>query len=637
MDKDDRSIGQRFAQESVGIIKDGLRVNRDTKGFGNILGETFSPANIFGADSKMGKMFSSEEERNRIRSIGTQGKAEGIDPTIEQTASSSDALGKIQKDIEIIREIREEEYTDPAFRELNKEGKNSLDVSNKILAVLRNQKQAMTEVQGDKVIALLEGGAVGGGGDSSEGGSVAGGIFSGAVAGSLAAKGKGLFQAGKNKLSSFGSAIKGRVANLMPKQGFLQRAATTGGSLLRGAGGVAKGVARGVGGAGLGVGLGAVEAVSGAMGAENDLEALDISAQEAQSRKGEAIGSGAGGAGGALAGAAAGAAIGSVVPVVGTFIGGLVGGALGYFGGREAGGFLGEEIADAIPVSEEDINESNLLARDYLEAIEVKPNGYELVQKIKSEATELEATMIEATGKQPEELSENDIDAIANAALVKSIQNNEAEAIEIVGYGADGQEADRLQAEVSDNGSNGKRGMEIPDGTVSRTEYSSDNPLQMGPGDVKEYNTRLEEINNSDMKRSLKRNERRKLDMEFGAKFGGTPQQLEAREAYKQMQAEQDESNGKRGMEIPDGTVSSTVAPSAKDTLSSNGATPAMAIDDATQNAQDASTPETAPIIVQAPAPAPQPQPDVNVIVAMPKTISPDTSSGKRLVASALT
>lgn len=70
------------------------------------------------------------------------------------------------------------------------------------------------------------------------------------------------------------------------------------------------------------------------------------------------------------------------------------------------------------------------------------------------------------------------------------------------------------------------------------TRYSSDNPMQMGPGDVKEYNTRLEEINNMEGDRSDKADARRKLDMEFRAKFDGTPQELEARRAYKQMQEE---------------------------------------------------------------------------------------------------
>jgi len=478
MAEDTRSTKDRFVEESIGMIKDSLRVNRDTKGFGNIMKETFSPANFFGADSKMGKMFSSTEERDRIRGYGG-GKQKGSANTSQEVGVSPE-LKQIQADVADIKAIQEESKSDPEFRELDKSGKDQLSVSKQILATLRKQEPAMTKMQGDSVIALLKKGVGSGGGGGGESDSGPG-FFSGALATGIMMKGKDLFAAGKNKA---GSLMKG--------------AKSAGGSLLRGAGGVA----RGLGGAGLGVGLGAYEAVSGAMGAERDLEGLEISAEEAQSRKGEAIGSGAGGAGGALAGAAVGAAVGSAIPVVGTLIGGIVGGAIGYFAGSAAGGAAGEAIADAIPVSEEDLKESNTLANEYLDKIADNPGGDELVAKIKSEATEIESMMMESTGKQPEELSENDIDAIANAALVKAIQNNQEEAETI--------------------------GVNIDTFTAS---YSSDNPMQMGPGDVKEYDTRLEEINNSDMSESIKIAKKKRLDAEFGAKFGGTPQQLEARKA----------------------------------------------------------------------------------------------------------
>ena len=404
MAEDTRSTKDRFVEESIGMIKESLRVNRDTKGFGNIMKQTFSPANFFGADSKMGKMFSSTDERDRIRGYGG-GKQKGSANTSQEVGVSPE-LKQIQADVADIKAIQTESKSDPEFRELDKGGKDQLSVSKQILATLRKQEPAMTKMQGDSVIALLKKGvgSGGGGGEESDSGP---GFFSGALATGVMMKGKDLFAAGKNKA---GSLMKG--------------AKSAGGSLLRGAGGVA----RGLGGAGLGVGLGAYEAVSGAMGAERDLEGLEISAEEAQSRKGEAIGSGAGGAGGALAGAAAGAAVGSVVPVVGTLIGGIVGGAIGYFAGSAAGGAAGEAIADAIPVSEEDLKESNTLANEYLDKIADNPGGDELVAKIKSEATEIESMMMESTGKQPEELSENDIEAIANAALIKAIQNNREEA-----------------------------------------------------------------------------------------------------------------------------------------------------------------------------------------------------------------
>jgi hypothetical protein len=89
------------------------------------------------------------------------------------------------------------------------------------------------------------------------------------------------------------------------------------------------------------VGMGAYEAYTGYNDAEEAVKRGEITKEEGQVKKGEAVGGGVGGAGGALAGAAAGAAIGSVVPVVGTAIGGLVGGAIGYWGGSKAGSAIG--------------------------------------------------------------------------------------------------------------------------------------------------------------------------------------------------------------------------------------------------------------------------------------------------------
>lgn len=89
------------------------------------------------------------------------------------------------------------------------------------------------------------------------------------------------------------------------------------------------------------VGMGAYEAYSGYNDAEEAVQRGEITKEQGQVKKGEAVGGGVGGAGGALAGAAAGAAIGSVVPVVGTAIGGLIGGALGYYGGSKVGTAVG--------------------------------------------------------------------------------------------------------------------------------------------------------------------------------------------------------------------------------------------------------------------------------------------------------
>lgn len=96
-----------------------------------------------------------------------------------------------------------------------------------------------------------------------------------------------------------------------------------------------------VGGGLLAVGTAAYEGYSEYQDADKQVKSGEISKEEGQVKKGEAVGGAVGGGGGALAGAAAGAAIGSVVPVVGTAIGGLIGGAIGYWGGKKAGQAVG--------------------------------------------------------------------------------------------------------------------------------------------------------------------------------------------------------------------------------------------------------------------------------------------------------
>jgi len=95
-----------------------------------------------------------------------------------------------------------------------------------------------------------------------------------------------------------------------------------------------------------GIAGGAYEAYSGWSDA-NEAEARgEITHDQGNVKKGEAVGGGAGGAAGAWGGAAAGAAIGSVVPVVGTAIGGVIGGALGYYGGSKIGSKIGGSLVE---------------------------------------------------------------------------------------------------------------------------------------------------------------------------------------------------------------------------------------------------------------------------------------------------
>ena len=106
-----------------------------------------------------------------------------------------------------------------------------------------------------------------------------------------------------------------------------------------------------VAGAGiLAVGAAAYEGYNEYQDAEQQVQAGEITKEQGQVKKGEAVGGAVGGAAGGVAGAQAGAmggaAIGTMLlpgigTVVGGAIGGIAGGALGYFGGKKVGQAVG--------------------------------------------------------------------------------------------------------------------------------------------------------------------------------------------------------------------------------------------------------------------------------------------------------
>ena len=196
-----------------------------------------------------------------------------------------------------------------------------------------------------------------------------------------------------------------------------------GGRFARGAKGLLKGAARfgGPAAAVLGVGAGIYTAVSGSREAEAMADAGQLTAEEEQIAKGEAIGEGTGGAAGALSGAAAGAAAGALLGPVGAAVGGIIGGAVGYFGGSWLGKKAGGAIADAIDVNPGELAESQAQAEEALKQIEEKDSG--IASRIKQEAAEIEASLLEEAG---ENISDNDKEAIKNAAIVTALKNNDA-------------------------------------------------------------------------------------------------------------------------------------------------------------------------------------------------------------------
>ena len=260
--------------------------------------------------------------------------------------------------------------------------------------------------------------------------------------------GGGFFGGGGGGKNKRGRRPKSRMGKMAGKVGNAFKGAGRGlagvaGSIGSMGGGIMRGASK-FGGAIAGVGLGAYEAVTGVMSAENKMENLEISAEEAQSQKGEAIGSGAGGAGGAMAGATYGATLGAIGGPVGMAVGGIIGGALGYFGGSWLGGKAGEALADAIPVDPGEIAESNeaaLVALDKIE--EVNP---ELRAEIEKQAEDNYQALL--GDKSEDEYSDNDKAAMKNAGLVKAIQNKD-EAIQ--NLQAEGANVDLSKLESTDD------------------------------------------------------------------------------------------------------------------------------------------------------------------------------------------
>lgn len=106
-------------------------------------------------------------------------------------------------------------------------------------------------------------------------------------------------------------------------------------------------------------------------------ETGEITKEQAQTERGEAIGGAGGGLVGALGGAAAGAAIGSVVPIVGTAIGGIVGGIAGGFGGE----FLGRKAGEGLVASQQTTSPEPLKAETTASVYEPKDLSPEEVKK----------------------------------------------------------------------------------------------------------------------------------------------------------------------------------------------------------------------------------------------------------------
>lgn len=349
------TVKDRFVNESIGSIKDSLGVRRETEGFGNIMKEGFSAANVFGADSFLGKVFSTDEQRDVAREYAKENKKDEVKS--DGTASSA-SLSQVH---DVLVEIKDE------LQEPGKSGdseKKNLTDNKKILALMAKQndfakKTAETSdkirLQGKKTNSLLETliarGGMGGGGGGGGGLPL---MLPPTKGGGFLSKAKDF---GKNALKSGKNLLRG---------GAMRAAAP-----LMVAGAAYEGY-QGYKEADQLVESGAINEETGQAFTEADETAGKTEAVTG------AVGSVAGGVGGMKAGAAAGAAIGAffggVGAVPGAFIGGAIGGAVGFF----AGGKIGEGVGDAFTTTSgeaalEAAEESGLYDKDMLGNSEINP------------------------------------------------------------------------------------------------------------------------------------------------------------------------------------------------------------------------------------------------------------------------
>ena len=514
--RDDLSSERGFTTS----IKNFAGIDSDA-GFGKGLKQAFTAERLFGKDSKLTTLFGGGRKKVEDRVAAATAKQElAVEDQIANTqhlvsakdVEAEDTKGAKEKETEIDKDTKDtskavdaaaDEAAEAAAAEKEKAGEAEA-AENREERQERNTKkkekssertgQDTESIQEKQLETLIEirdilsrTAGMGGGGRGGLLPTVAKvGLAGGLWAGAKKMGGK-FFGGAKNLAVKGGTALKGAGP---ATQGFAQG---TGGGLFKGA---LRGATR-LGGAIAGVGMGVYEGVTGFRDAEARADAGELTAEEEQVAKGEAIGGGAGGAGGAIAGAAAGAAIGSIIPVVGTVIGGIIGGAIGYWAGKKAGTKVGGAIADAIDVSESQLAESNELAETTLKDVEEK--NPELVATIRQEAKEIEAQLLEEAG---DEVSDNDKAAIKNAGLVTAIRNHTAEIDALAAGGGEGGGGERrggpraqraaIAADLADLAEDNKNNLKVDyqEGRQLETDSQAaiDKMLQDNPMD----STRLE-------------------------------------------------------------------------------------------------------------------------------------------------
>lgn len=295
-----------YEKEKSSFIEGALKNDKRGIALKNLKGEDYARED---AGKRFDAIKAKEAEISNIQKIIDESRAAGYDPkkkdiNLRNAAASELTEMDPRRKKAFLGEKSEDQYESDVQTAKSSAGMiaASTAMGATLIQSLEVQKQQLESLKG--ILTAVEEGGAGGSG---------GGLLDAAadLAGGMGRKARG---------------IGGRMATVGSKAaGFLAR----NGAKLGAVGGIA---------------MGAYDAYTGWGEANDQYEAGEITKNEADIKKGEAVGGGAGGALGAWGGAAAGAAIGSVVPVVGTAIGAVAGGALGYLGGtaigKKAGGAL---------------------------------------------------------------------------------------------------------------------------------------------------------------------------------------------------------------------------------------------------------------------------------------------------------
>lgn len=295
-----------YEKEKSSFIEGALKNDKRGIALKNLKGEDYARED---AGKRFDAIKAKEAEISNIQKTIDESRAAGYDPkkkdiNLRNAAASELTEMDPRRKKAFLGEKSEDQYESDVQTAKSSAGMiaASTAIGATLIQSLEVQKQQLESLKG--ILTAVEEGGAGGSG---------GGLLDAAadLAGGMGRKARG---------------IGGRMATVGSKAaGFLAR----NGAKLGAVGGIA---------------MGAYDAYTGWGEANDQYEAGEITKNEADIKKGEAVGGGAGGALGAWGGAAAGAAIGSVVPVVGTAIGAVAGGALGYLGGtaigKKAGGAL---------------------------------------------------------------------------------------------------------------------------------------------------------------------------------------------------------------------------------------------------------------------------------------------------------